>query len=169
MLFLPAVMGLLYGLLNVLFSIAAWVAAALVALKFSGSFSSLLVGYLEPVLRDAVAFVAVFIVSLMVFTALGYFVVKLLDRSGLTAVNRLLGCCFGLSLGAAAVAILVFLAGFTAVSKNTWWHESVLIEPFQRVCVWGRGFLSEDIAAYHRYERAPATDGQGALSPGGSG
>ena len=180
LLFLPAIIGLVYGLLNVLFSIAAWVMAILVAIKFSGYFSALLAAYLEPVLRDVTAFAGVFIVSLMIFTALGYLIVKLLDSTGLTALNRLLGFCFGAGLGGAVVAILVFLAGFTALSKNNWWHEAVLLEPFQRVGVWGRGFLPEDIAVYHRYEPAPAKGGDsagtifgssqpGALSPAGSG
>lgn len=162
-LFLPAIMGLLYGLLNVLFSIAAWIMAVLVAVKFSGWFSPLLDAYLEPLLRDVLAFAGVFIVALVIFTALGYFVVRLIGRTGLTAADRFLGFFFGIGLGGAIITILVFLAGFTAMSKQEWWHEAVLIEPFQRVCVWGRGFLSEDIAGYHRYEpaRQQYTEGNG--------
>lgn len=157
-LFLPAVMGLLYGLLNVLFSIAAWIMAAVTAAILSSYFSPLLEDYLEPVLRDVIAFAGVFIISLVLFTALGYFVVKLLGGTGLTAADRLLGFFFGIGLGGAIITILVFLAGFTAISKHEWWHEAVLIEPFQRVCVWGQRFLSEDIAVYHRYEAAPGSE-----------
>ena len=155
-LFLPAIMGLLYGLLNVLFSVAAWIMAVVTATKLSGLFSPLLADYLEPVLRSVVAFAGVFIISLVIFTALGYFIVKLLGRTGLTAADRFLGFFFGIGLGGAIITILVFVAGFTAISKHEWWHEAVLIEPFQRVCVWGQRFLSEDIAVYHRYESAPA-------------
>ena len=154
-LFLPAIMGLLYGLLNVLVSIAAWVMAVVTAVKLGGFFSPLLDDYLEPVLRDVIAFAGAFIISLVVFTGLGYFIVKLLGRTGLTAADRFLGFFFGIGLGGAIITILVFLAGFTAISKHGWWHEAVLIEPFQRVCVWGQRFLSEDIAAYHRYEPNP--------------
>ena len=157
-LFLPAVMGLLYGLLNILFSIAAWIMAVVTAAKLSGYFSPLLDDYLEPVLRDVLAFAGVFIISLVVFTGLGYFIVKLLGRTGLTAADRLLGFFFGIGLGGAIITILVFLAGFTAISKQEWWHETVLIEPFQHVCVWGQRFLSEDIAAYHRYEPNPRVE-----------
>lgn len=168
LLFLPAIIGLVYGLLNVLFSIAAWVMAILVAIKFSGYFSTLLAAHLGPLPRDIIAFTGVFIISLMVFTALGYIIVKLLDSAGLTTVNRLLGFCFGAGLGGAVVAILVFLAGFTAMSKNNWWHEAILLEPFQRVSVWGRDFLPEDIAGYHRYEPAPARSGDSAATISGS-
>lgn len=157
-LFLPAIMGLLYGLLNVLFSIAAWIMAVLMAVKTGGYFSPLLEPYLEPVLREVIAFAGVFVASLVIFTALGYFVVKLLGRTGLTAADRFLGFFFGIGLGIAMITILVFLAGFTAVSKHEWWHEAALIEPFQRVSVWGRQFVSEDIAVYHRYEPAPPAE-----------
>ena len=157
-LFLPAIMGLLYGLLNVLFSVAAWIMAVVTATKLSGLFSPLLADYLEPVLRSVVAFAGVFIISLVIFTALGYFIVKLLGRTGLTAADRFLGFFFGIGLGGAIITILIFLAGFTAISKHEWWHEAVLIEPFQRVCMWGQRFLSEDIAVYHRYEPAPSAE-----------
>ena len=157
-LFLPAIMGLLYGFLNVLFSIAAWIMAVVTAVKLGGYFSPLLDDYLEPVLRDVVAFAGVFIISLALFTALGYVVVKLLGRAGLSAADRLLGFFFGIGLGGAIIAILVFVAGFTALSKHQWWHESVLIEPFQRVGVWGQRYLSEEIAGYHRYEPASAEE-----------
>ena len=160
-LFLPAIIGLLYGLLNVLFSVAAWIMAGLAAVKFSGWFSPLLEAYLEPALRNVVAFAGVFVISLVIFTALGYFVVKLLGRTGLTAVDRLLGFFFGIGLGGAIITVLVFLAGFTAISKHEWWHEAVLIEPFQRVCVWGRDFLPEDIAVYHRYEPPSQQNSEG--------
>ena len=164
-LLLPAIAGLLYGLLNVLFSFAAWVMAALAAIKFSGWFSPLLAPYLQPLPADLVAFAGVFVIALVIFTALGYFVARLLGSTGLGVADRLLGCCFGLGLGAAIITVVVFLAGFTAMSKHEWWHEAVLIEPFQRVCVWGRSFISKDIAAYHRYEpaRGQTTDGNGQI------
>ena len=157
-LFLPAIMGLLYGLLNVLFSIAAWIMAGVTAIKLSGYFAPLLDAYLEPVLRDVIAFAGVFVISLVLFTGLGYFIVKLLGRTGLTAADRILGFFFGIGLGGAIITILVFLAGFTAISKHEWWHEAVLIEPFQRVCVWGQRVLPEDIAVYHRYEAVPGEE-----------
>ena len=166
-LLLPAIMGLLYGFLNVLFSITAWVLALLVAVKFSGWISPLLEAHLEPLYRDVIAFAGVFIISLAFFSALGYFAVKLLGSAGLTAVDRFLGFFFGIGLGGVIITILVFLAGFTAMSKHEWWHEAVLIEPFQRVCVWGRRFISEDITVYHRYEpaREPHRGATGRFEP----
>ena len=156
--FLPAIVGLLCGLLNIVFSIAAWIMALVTAAKLSSHLSPLLDNMLEPILTEVIAFASVFIISLVLFTGLGYFVVKLLGRTGLTVVNRILGFLFGIGLGGAIITILVFLAGFTAISEREWWHEAILIEPFQHVCVWGQRFLSEDIAVYHRYWSNPAVE-----------
>ena len=147
----PALAGLLYGFLGIMFSFAAWLLAALMAMKLSGYFSPLLIPYFNPLLGSGIAFVVVFLIGLVLFSLLGRFIVRLLGRTGLTAADRFLGGVFGLSLGAAFVFALVFLAGFTALTEKDWWQDSLLIEPFQRLCVWGQRFLSEDMAAHHRY------------------
>ena len=150
---LPALIGVLYGFLNILFSIVAWVLALGIAAKFSSYFSPMLASYVETVLfRDMLSFVGLFIVSLMILTALGYLLVKLIGRSGLTAADRILGLFFGLGLGVAIVSVVVFLAGFTSVPEKIWWSASSLIEPFQHIAVWAHQFLPDNIAEYHRYD-----------------
>lgn len=152
---LPAIAGLFYGFLNILFSLAAWGIALGLAAKFGSQFSPLLQNYIAtPMLRDVIAFVGLFIVSLMLLSALGYFIVKLLGRAGLTAADRILGFLFGIGLGGAIIAVAVFLAGFTALPKEPWWGRSLLIEPFQHLSVWAEKFLPENVTAYHSYDSA---------------
>lgn len=151
-LILPAVVGVIYGFLNILFSIIAWVLALAISLKFGEAFSPLLENYIDtPLVRDILAFIVLFIVSLMIFTALGYFIVKLLGRSGLTAMDRILGFLFGAALGCAIVVVAVFLAGFTSLPESDWWRESMIIEPFQRIALWAGQFLPDNVTEYHRY------------------
>ena len=157
-LFLPAIMGLLYGLLNVLFSIAAWIMAVVTATKLSGLISPLLADYLEPVLRNVIAFAGGLYYQSGDLHGVGIFHCKITWQDRVDRRRQVLGFFFGVGLGGAIITILIFVAGFTAISKNEWWHEAVLIEPFQRVCVWGQRFLSEDIAVYHRYEPAPSAE-----------
>ena len=155
-LLLPAVVGVIYGFLNIAFSIIAWVLAIGVSAKFSSNFSPLLENVVStPILRDVLAFVGLFIISLVIFTALGYFIVKLLGRTGLTAADRILGFFFGFGLGSAIVTILVFLAGFTALPAEPWWRSSLLIDPFQKICIWSQRFFPESVVKYHSYELPP--------------
>jgi len=150
---LPALVGAMYGFLNILFSLIAWIIALGAAVKFNGAVAPLLAAYIDTVIiRDVLAFITVFVVSLMLCTALGYLAVKLLGRAGLTATDRMLGFFFGLGLGAVIVAATVFLAGFTGISKAAWWQQSTLIEPFERVSIWARRFLPDNVVAYHRYD-----------------
>ncbi|MEX2525531.1 MAG: CvpA family protein [Gammaproteobacteria bacterium] len=154
-LILPALVGVIYGFLNILFSVIAWVLALGISMKFGDSFSPLLRNYIDtPLVRDVLAFIVLFIVSLMIFTALGYFIVKLLGRSGLTAMDRILGFLFGTALGCVIVVVSVFLAGFTSLPELDWWRESMIIEPFQRTALWAGQFLPDNVTEYHRY---PAT------------
>ncbi len=151
-LFLSALTGVIYGFLNIVFSIIAWACALGVAVKASVYIAPLLENHVESLLlRDMLAFVGLFIVSLMLLTAIGYCIARLFGRGELTVTDRILGFGLGLGLGGTIVVVLVFLAGFTAISSTAWWQRSLLVEPFQHIAVWGSQFLPADVAAYHRY------------------
>ncbi|MDX1519149.1 MAG: CvpA family protein [Gammaproteobacteria bacterium] len=161
---IPALVGVFYGFLNIVFSLLAWVLASGIAVKTTPLFATLLENHVEtPLIRTVLAFAGIFIISLMIFSALGYFIVKLLGRAGLTAADRILGLLFGFGLGLTIVGAVVFLAGFTAFPKEQWWNESRLIAPFEKVSVWGHQYLPESMAKHHGYEfnetpAAPVTE-----------
>lgn len=150
---LPALVGLLYGFLNILFSLLAWTLALGFSIKFSSFFSPMLENTIEmPFIRNMLAFTGLFIVSLMILSVIGYFIVKLLGRTGLTSADRILGLFFGTGLGIAIVTMIVFLMGFTSVPSDEWWEKSRIVTPFERISVWSSGYLPESIAKYHGYE-----------------
>ena len=151
---LPALIGIIYGFLNIAFSLLAWALALGIAAKFTPFFSPMLGASIEtPILRIMLAFTGLFIVSLVILTGIGFLIVKLLGRTGLTATDRILGLFFGMGLGAIIVLVVVFLAGFTAVPAETWWERSLLLQPFERVSVWAEKYLPESMAKYHGYEK----------------
>jgi len=151
-LFLPALIGAIYGFLNIVFSILAWVLALGMSAKFGSYFSPLIEEYIQTdMLRDALAFVGLFVVSLMIFTAIGYFIVKLMGKAGLTATDRILGFFLGFGLGISIVAVVVFLAGFTAITEEAWWQSSMILETFEQISVWAQQFLPDNVAKYHSY------------------
>ncbi len=152
-LLLPALVGVIYGFLNIVLSLVAWGVSFGLAVKFSSSFAPMLVEYIETeIFRQAIAFFGIFLLCQIIFSALGYFVVKLLGRSGLTAADRILGMIFGLGLGGAIVSVLIFLAGFTDMTRAAWWQTSLIVGPFERIAVWSRQFIPESMARYHNYE-----------------
>lgn len=159
---LPALVGMLYGFLNIAFSMLAWALALGLAVKFTPVFSPLLEGSVQiPILRIMLAFTGLFIISLVILTGIGFLVVKLIGRTGLTATDRILGLFFGMGLGAVIVLVVVFMAGFTALPAEAWWKRSLLLQPFERVAVWSERFLPRSITGYHGYDKAPASAGSG--------
>jgi membrane protein required for colicin V production len=156
---LPAVIGVLYGFLKIVFSIVAWTLASAISVKFGAYFAPMLSGLTETVLLQKVlAFVAVFIISLMILTGIAFLIMKLLGRTGLTGTDRILGLFFGLGLGGFIVSVIIFLAGFTALPKEQWWRDSVMLPPFQLIAVWGHQFLPEDFANHHGFETENAVE-----------
>ncbi|HSR61811.1 MAG TPA: CvpA family protein [Gammaproteobacteria bacterium] len=150
---LPALVGVFYGFLNIAFSLLAWTLALGVSAKFTPYFSPMLSSWIEtPLIRVVLAFVGLFIISLIILTGIGFLIVKLLGRTGLTATDRILGLFFGMGLGTAIITVVVFLAGFTALPAEDWWQESRLVGPFERLSIWGERFLPESMVEYHGYE-----------------
>ena len=156
---LPTIVGVIYGFLNIIFSLISWLVSLGLAVKLVPYFSPLLDNYIDtPILRIILAFIALFILCLLIMSGLSYFVVKLLGKTGLTAADRILGLFFGMGLGVAIVTVVVFLAGFTAFPKEVWWKESKLMEPFETLSVWGSNFLGESVTRYHSYENIEKND-----------
>ena len=154
LIFLPAIVGVCYGFLNIIFSLLSWAAALGISFKFAPYFSPMLETYVDtPILRIVLAFVGLFILSLLIMSGISYFIVKLLGRSGLTAADRILGLIFGMGFGLVIVAAIVFLAGFTPIPQDSWWDESRLIGPFERISVWGSQYLPESMVESHSYEQ----------------
>ncbi len=153
LLILPAITGIFYGFLNIIFSLLSWALATGLALKLTPLFSPLLAAQVDsPALRAILVFLGLFILSLMLLSGVSYLIVKLLGRSGLTVADRLLGLFLGLGLGGAIVTVIVFLAGFTALPQQALWEESRLIAPFERIGGWGSQFLPDSFRPYHSYD-----------------
>ena len=154
---LPAIAGVMYGFLNIIFSLLAWALALGISIKFFPAFTPLLESSVNtPVLRTILAFVGLFVISLVLLTGIGFLIVKLLGRTGLTAADRVLGLFFGMGLGAIIVEVVVFLGGFTTLPQELWWDDSRVIKPFERVSVWSGKYLPENISKYHGYELTTA-------------
>ena len=150
---LPTIVGVIYGFLNIIFSLISWLVSLGLAVRLVPYFSPLLDNYVDtPILRIILVFIAFFILCLLIMSGLSYFVIKLLGKTGLTAADRILGLFFGMGLGVLVVAVVVFLAGFTAFPKEIWWKESKLMEPFEILSIWGSNYLGESVTKYHSYE-----------------
>jgi membrane protein required for colicin V production len=129
---LSAVIGLARGLIREVLSLIIWVVAVLVAWRFHSALADQLTPWLStPSVRIGVAFVILVFVVLILGAILGQLLTTLVDKTGLTGTDRLLGVVFGAARGALLVAVLVYLAALTPMPEDPWWKESQLIGHFQ--------------------------------------
>ena len=150
--FVCFVIGLLRGFSKEFFSLAFWILASWVSLNFSREFSIFLEQLIShPVARIFASFAALFVITLSFGGLIGFLLSVLTKTTGLTFMERFGGMIFGLVRGMVVVTVVVMLAGFTPLPKDSWWAESTLIPPFQALAVWLRDHISSGMAEYISY------------------
>lgn len=131
------------GFISEVLSLAGWVVAFFVASGFYPYLSSYLTQvnsvYLQnsEYLRNGVAAAVLFILTLIVCGIITARLSKLIDTTGLSATDRVLGGAFGALRGILIVAaILFFLDTFSSASQTELWKESQLIPHFDFIVKW---------------------------------
>ena len=149
---LSMLIGLWRGLLREVISLATWIAAFAIAFLFAEDGAAHLTPYLDlPSLRVAAAFGGLFLATLLIGGLVGILAAQLVDYTGLTGTDRMLGMVFGFGRGAIIVAILVLAAGLTPLPNDPWWRQSVLLPHFQETALWLRGGLPPELAQNFRF------------------
>lgn len=152
MVLICVVTGLLRGFIKEVFSLAFWLLACWVGLSFSSEFSGFLVSAIShPSARMVASFVALFAITLSLGGLIGFLLSVLVRKTGLTFVDRFGGMVFGVVRGMIVVTVVVMLAGFTPLPKDSWWTESTLIPPFQLFAVWLRDHIPSGLTEYISY------------------
>ncbi|MCM1511877.1 MAG: CvpA family protein [Oxalobacter formigenes] len=121
------VIGTTRGFLREVISLAGWVVAFIVANMYGVKLAPMLPAVLPgATLRLIVAFIVLFIAARIAMMLLAKAVDALVSADGLSGLNRLLGCVFGLARGLLISLVLVLLCGMTAVPQQPFWKNAML-------------------------------------------
>ncbi|GAA0705890.1 CvpA family protein [Dokdonella soli] len=146
---LSVLMGLWRGFIGEVLALACWACAFWVAWllgpplaeRFSASIST-------PSVRVLLAYGLCFIAVLIAGAIVTFLMRKLVEGSGLSGSDRLLGMVFGLVRGLALVVLVVLLLGFTPFPRDPWWHQSQLLPSFENGARWLGARLPAEVARY---------------------
>lgn len=121
--------SVLRGLVKEVLSLAAWVAAFVVANGYGAEFAALLpdavpAGTVRLVAGFAILFVGTLLLAALVNRAIAH----IITASGLKVVDRGLGGLFGLARGALIVVTTVILAGLTDLPRQPVWRDALLAD-----------------------------------------
>src|SRR3546814_8227729 len=115
-----------------LLSLVTWIAAFWVAAVFGPDVAALFENSISlPMARIGLGYAICFFGILLLGMLVRFAARRLIWSTGLTGMDRVLGVLFGFVRGALVVTILVFLVGLTAVTRESWWQQSVLLPQFQ--------------------------------------
>lgn len=134
---LSALISLIRGFVREALSLVIWGCAFFIASHYYPYLATWLTGFQQPMLKNAVAIALLFIATLITGAVVNYIIGTLVDKTGLSGTDRLLGVCFGLLRGILMVAALVFfLASFTSLSLGKEWSQSQLIPHVNVIIQW---------------------------------
>jgi len=138
---LSAGISLLRGFVREALSLAGWILAFFVAKGFYQEFSTLLDTHIEtPSLRYAIAWAALFVLTLTISGLINYILSQLIEKAGLSGMDRIMGMAFGALRGVLLVSVAaLLLREFTPVEQDDWWRHSQLIPHVEQLGNWFYG------------------------------
>jgi membrane protein required for colicin V production len=144
---ISALISLVRGFVKESLSLASWILAGFIALRYFTPLADLLEPYIEsPTIRTGTGFAILFVSSLIVGAIINYMASQAVTKTGLTGTDKSLGVVFGVARGLLIVTLLVLLAGLTPMPSEPWWNDSTMIEFFSDMANWIKDILPQDVA-----------------------
>lgn len=123
--------SLLRGFFREALSLTSWILGFIVASQFYPNLASFFTQIQSEYIRNGVAIAILFVATLIAGGVVSYVVAQLVDKTGLSGTDRVLGACFGFLRGVLLVAALLFFVDtFTNVKQTEMWKSSQLIPHF---------------------------------------
>ncbi|MBQ0713046.1 MAG: CvpA family protein [Porticoccus sp.] len=137
---LSALISVVRGFVKEVVSLLIWMAAAVIASIFHDQLAVWMVDWIStPSLRMLTAWILLFVAVLIVGGILNYLLGKLVEATGLSGTDRLLGLLFGLARGLIILMVIVIiLPSVLPVDQDLWWQKSTLIPYFLQYEDWAR-------------------------------
>ena len=146
-------LSVLRGMVREILALMSWFVAFWVANVYAGRLVPLLPDSIPNVsLRYLAAFVALFLVTMLVMSLITIALSELTKTIGLGPMDRLLGAFFGLLRGLLVVTILVLLAGLTGLPRQGMWRNAMFSAPLEAVAVKVKPWLPNDFSKRINYE-----------------
>lgn len=149
---LSALFGLLRGFMQESISLAKWIIATWIAATFAPKLAPLLPAAIESeAVRQAISFASLFIVIFILGTVIAHLVSRILIKTGLTSLDRVLGLGFGVLRGGLIIIIFVIVGGqFPQLPQQDWWQQSVMLDRFEEIVIWMQDYIPDMGAAYDK-------------------
>ncbi|EEX91737.1 Colicin V [Vibrio orientalis CIP 102891 = ATCC 33934] len=131
---LSALISLVRGFAKEALSLVIWFGAFFIASQYYAKLAVYFTNIEDEMFRNGAAIAALFIATLIVGAIVNYVIAQLVEKTGLSGTDRVLGVVFGGLRGVLIVsAALFFMDAFTSFPDSQWWKGSQLVPEFSRV------------------------------------
>ncbi len=147
------VRGLMRGMIDTLFSLAAWLLAFLL-----GKWGALLVapwlpvGLENPSIRYFAGFAVVFLAVLIGVLLIGHALAAMVHAAGLGSADKVLGGVIGLAKGLVIVTGFAVAAGLTSLPRTDFWRHAMLAGSLQAMAQAALPLVPKDVAKHVRFD-----------------
>lgn len=144
---LSLLIGAWRGLAKEVLSLLGWPVALLCSYFLAEDIAPLIPDVGPPVVIQVLAYAAVFIAVLIIWSILVWLLSRFLHAIGLAWLDRSLGCLFGVIRGVLIILIVAWLAGLTEIPKQPFWQQAMLSDTVERYALLTRQWLPVSIAS----------------------
>ncbi len=146
--------SLMRGLVEEVFSLAAWIVAFIAAKWGAVVIAPLLpIGIASESMRYFAGFAVVFLAMMILVLITGHMVKSSVDAVGLTGADKLIGGLFGLLRGVVILVGLTLAAGLTQLPRTDFWRQATFSHALEIMAIQVKPLLPQKLAKYIRYDR----------------
>ena len=146
---ITALIGFMRGFVWMAIFLATWTAAILLAYTYKEQLAPLLPFKLDnETLQLGLAFLIIFIGTLIAGAIINYLFSKAVSAIGLGTFDRILGMGLGIVLGSLGVTLITMLLSFTELPSQDVWTKSKLIPKFKEAAEWIKTLVPESMNEY---------------------
>jgi len=143
---LSALYSVFRGFVREVLSLAGWVLAFWVAIKYSAHLAVYLEGTIDiPGVRFVAAFLALFLGIMVGSIFISRMVVKLVRLGGLRGFDRFIGAGFGVARGLVIVTVLVLLGSLSPLTQEPAWQQSMMVPYLQKIAGWATDKVPDEV------------------------
>lgn len=147
-LLISVVVGIVRGAVREVLNIVGWLAALVIAQSYATAASGWLVEWVtESSVRYLVAWMGLFLMTLILFGLVGSLISGAVRKLGLGGLDRTGGAVIGAIRGGLILVVLAWLAGLTMLPAAPLWKQSLFAPWLESVALQAKQILPPELAA----------------------